>query len=49
MAVIPVKESDDIESIKDMGVKTFSNNIGPYSDGDLFTQSENPIKFTFAR
>ena len=47
LAVIPVKESDDIESIKDMGVTTFSNNIGPYTDGDLFTQSENPVKFTF--
>ena len=48
MAVIPVKDSDDIESIKDMGVKTFSNTIGPYANGDTFTQSENPIKFTFA-
>ncbi|WP_299292168.1 GTP-binding protein [Nitrosopumilus sp.] len=47
MAVIPVKESDDMESIKDMGVRTFSNNIGPYANEDTFTQSENPIKFTF--
>jgi len=47
MAVIPVKESDDLESIKDMGVMTFSNNIGTYTNGDMFTQSPNPIKFTF--
>ena len=47
MAVIPVKESDDLESIKDMGVMTFSNNIGTYANGDMFTQSPNPIKFTF--
>ena len=47
MAIIPVKDSDDMESIKDMGVRTFSNNIGPYTNGDMFTQSENPIKFTF--
>ncbi len=48
MAIIPVKDSDSLESIKDMGVRTFSNNIGPYTNGDTFTQSENPIKFTFA-
>ena len=47
MAIIPVKDSDDLESIKDMGIRTFSNNIGPYTNGDMFTQSENPIKFTF--
>lgn len=47
MAIIPVKDSDDLESIKDMGVRTFSNNIGPYANGDTFTQSENPVKFTF--
>ena len=49
IAIIPVKDSDDLESIKDMGVRTFSNNIGPYTNGDIFTQSENPVKFTFPK
>ncbi|MXY61295.1 MAG: GTP-binding protein [Cenarchaeum sp. SB0665_bin_23] len=48
VAIIPVDESDDLESIKDIGVQVFSKTIGAYSDGDGFTQSENPVTLKFS-
>jgi len=48
VAVIPVAESDDLESIKNIGVSVFAKTIGAYSDGAEFTQSENPIMLKFA-
>ncbi|MBM3905579.1 MAG: GTP-binding protein [Thaumarchaeota archaeon] len=48
VAVIPVAQSDDLESIKNIGVSVFAKTIGTYSDGAEFTQSENPIMLKFA-
>ena len=48
VAIIPVNELDDLESIKDIGVNVFSKAIGTYSNGDEFAQSENPVMLKFA-